>query len=991
MQKKEEQQYLLGGHEVLMDELSPNDILFFELLNKLLINYITTHSDQSRFAENQEVYTFAIPQRRHKLYNYFLMKYLGKSSRTWKPLHNTYTIHKHTLSHGILNIFVKKNITKDTHILYYTTANEILALQNLGLTTSQALTAKVIETLGHYNLIVEERRIKSNIVTNKTGLKQYIVARAQQHARLLQPLERCINHFNRSETLSYSESVQNDFQIYLLALRQKLAAIHQLIDSKSGENNNRALFELGLDETLLNSFLQYNPEFLEDLKRQHEQHIENVMRFLKDNQKSTSSELSDNLQGFLIYQLSAILDHAQSHNDLITANSDDSLFRGKLRDYIVDAEIQINHYVFDQHNPITREHQSDFRTERDAETGEECVFGTNKVVYQSHVHVGHSKEDQEKVLVGITALDEGRKNQNGPAPQVVKSAGWNNFSKQSTDQKSNRLLAWLLTTLCHAPLSVLNIAVTAITGYAPVANLMQSIEDSFNKKFNIQESHHNTFNKLRSQLGGNNLYTSTLIGKLLNKVVTEVTSVIIYAPILVVEKIREQGSKLFEDFKTGFWGRFFNKEPQQVDVEMEVFESNVSGEQLQRFENLTKLAQDVNFINDRSFFANHVDYASTKNHLNPYDPHDLISTLINATVGFVEFFKDGIFAKHPITGFIAALAYAFGGAAVMAPGTLKLILTRAGFSQGQIHAIIVACQQLGRPIAKGSASQAIASGFTLAKIMGVSMNASAQGFDSALAKIIDEVRKDPLLYGAGICVSYGFGNLVTNIIKVPYLTGYLRDEIGTAPAIGRILIGAKLGMLSLEAALPEDERHSSILAEFLADIAANVMLGLRLLCSPLSLSTKPYKDSFTQLKKGFGIVATGLNKLITTSVQMVMVLPKIFLEVSTTLYVNSAKAINYLKNKVVKNTNHQVATTSSVIRFKNDLIQKGSNVGNIVREKLSRTVDRQCGRIVQPLYGSEHEIPHEYRSIFTKLSLPPQAQPAQEEQRDLEPMSRNIH
>ncbi len=956
--------------KISLDEIPTEDNVFFEILNKYLIDNLASQYDPSNpvLQENQEVVTFKIAQPRHRTLN-FVLKSLGFSGLQWGLLENSYTNHKFKLADSILSIIVKKNVTKDTHVLYHTSANEILALQDLGLTRSQALTSKVIETVGQYNLLVEERRVKAQITTNKTDLKKFIVKRIQHLTRLLQPLERCICNFNDRTKETYSLKVQITLNTLLVKLEHEyeaLRTIRRAIENRTDlAGLRKELKTLHLDQVLLEKYLSYDPDFLENMQTEYKTHIEHARDFLhalRPN-KLSPQDISDQLQAFLVYQLSNTLDFAQARNDLITANSDDSLFRGKLRDFIVDAEVVVNSYVYDQLNPITKEHQSDFR-ER---AGKEDSFGSNKVLYQSSFHVGTSKEDQEKVLIGITALQEARSSE--PEAEVVKSAGWNNFSTHSKGQKLKRFLAWGLTTLCHAPLSALNLVVTTVSGQAPIASLMQKIENYFEKKFDIKEQYNHDFYKYREKLGGNNLYTSTLIGRMLYRVIGELTAVIVRAPKLVLNKVAEQTRCLIQDVKEGLWAKLYRKAFPSPYVEIPDPPKDIPLQNsLSHYEDWVKTATHWNQFTSKGFLETHLQYATPQKPLRPYAPHDLFSSIVHATTGFVEIFKDGVFEKHPVTGFIAALAYAIGGAAVMSPAILQAVLVKSGFNVGQATAIIKSCQAVGRPIAKTGMSQGIASGFTLAKAMGVSMNTASQGFDSALAKIIREVSKDPFLYGVGVCVSYGFGNLITNGMNIPYVSAFCRDDVGTVPALGKIMIGAKLGMISLEAALPEDEETPSILAEFIEDIAHNLMLTVRIVLSPLTLSSKPYTEAKTQLIKGAAIALNATNKILTLTAQLALLIPKNLLEVGTTLIINTSKLVDRIRQLFSPKSNHVVPVAREVLTFKHRVLNIGSRIGLFFRELLSRKPERYYTRAVKSLEPEVQHHKQDYSKIISDLN-----------------------
>lgn len=953
-----------------LSKMTESEIIYYELINKYIIDNVLSIYDKqnAKKQENQEIYTLRIPKPRHWTLDFISTKIFRRPSKKWIPFKNTYTNHKFKLKNGLLSILVQKNVSKDTNIFYYTSANEILALQNYGLTKSQAITSQIIEILGEYNLIVEERRIKSNIVTNKTELKKFIVSEAQKDIRLLQPIERLICGYY-DETGNYISNVKETVESYANQLGKKILQLKRLANNTklSPDQQKTILSELGLSPHTLSLFYQYDKNILNDLIIQLFGRYAHAKQFAQDIQpNSTPEKVSDQLQAFILFQLNENVRSCAALNELITTNSDDSLFRGKLRNQLIEADLAIARYIFDPFNPITREHQSDYRVE-----DENQKYGENKVLYQSRMHAGHSKRDQERVLLGITALDEAHKGSMS-APKIVRSAAWNNFSSRTKDQKLNRFAAWIITTILHIPLVPVNIVVTTVSGKSPIARYMQKIEDYINFKFGLKEKFDHDFYQFSSLLGGNNLYTSTLLGKMLNHVVNEFTSVIVQAPKLIYQKIGNQIELLKNDFRTGLWSKLFKQAPIPVQEVNASEACPVLHEKFERIETLVGYAKTLNLFKDDQFFKKNIAYALPKKSLDPYIPNDLLSSAINGLTGFLSFFKDSVIEKNPYIGFIAAIAYACGGASVIAPAVLKALLLKLGFSSPQVSNIVTVLQDIGKPLAKGNHGQAIASGYTLAQAMSVSMNTMSQGFDSALFELIDEVRKEPLLYTMGIGIAYGFGHLFTDILDIPGFTSFLQEDMGTTPSLCKIMIGAKLGFISLETALPEDEQHQSILATFLSDMAKNLVLLIRLGLSPLSLSAKPWADLSSQMSRALAILLNAGNRIAVLLTQCLVLIPKTLLEVTTTTYANAAKGISKFLSSFYQKDSHAIFTVGNILRAKDALLHIGARINFFFRENLSRRLERSYSKAVKSMEGGhqqEQPLAQDYSAILKQLKI----------------------
>lgn len=649
-------------------------------------------------------------------------------------------------------------------------------------------------------------------------------------------------------------------------------------------------------------------------------------------------------------------------NDQLTLNTSDSLFQGLLRDYLIDADLIINSYAFDPTQPITREHQSDFRAPVGPTTQS---FGENKLLYQSDRHVGHSRNQQENLLLGITVLDEQDNPQKNPPPKVeqVLSPGWNNFSTTMQDNKLKRFGAWLSTHIIHSPLSILDIFVTGFTGKPYIADLMHKVEDDINEYFSIPEDNLNQFQYYASFIGSNNTYISTLIGKVINNILKECTAFIVQAPKLIYKKIKRQLKLLGSDFKNGCWGKIFKKDP--VPSQREDGDSQtMSKTQFDTLQGLVTKAKVLNQIQHAHIYQN-VQYAMPIQPLEPYEPNDIISFAVSGITGFTNFFKDQVFEKRPFIGLICAIAYAFGGCAVIAPAALKLILTKIGLTASQVSETIKLLQDIGAPLANGEIGHAIASGFTLAKAVGLTLDTATQGCDSALFELINNIRKNPLLYLAGIGVAYGFGHLVTDVVEIPLVSEYFRDEIGTAPVLSKIMIGAKLGLVSIETAIPEDEAHKSILAEFVSSLTKTFMVLLRAGLSIFSLSKEPWTALYQQAVEFGAIIAHAANRLAVTASQLLVQVPKNLLEVATTCYSTLAKIIHYPFSWLYQ-SGKATPTVSTVLQLKRACLNKGYWFNSFFRDNLSRPLERAYTKAVHEI-NQERNAKTDYATILQQL------------------------
>lgn len=289
-------------HPYTLSTLSPDDVAYFKIINKYIIDaalssYPANHSESELY---QKIYTLKKPKARHRTLDNISRKLFNRPSKEWKLFENLYYNHKFKLNRGVLNILVKKNITKETNIAYYTTANQILKLQALGLTKSQALTSKVIEAIGQYNLEVEKRRVHSQITTNKTQLKRFLVKKTQSHIRLLQPIERLAYNFSHESLNAYQAEIRQTFTLYIQNIEAEYDHWRKIANNYQANKNNPLLNEVGLSAEELQTFLLYDENFFNDILGYTYQQLARAKEFLTQLHRPDNAEkVSHNLEDFL--------------------------------------------------------------------------------------------------------------------------------------------------------------------------------------------------------------------------------------------------------------------------------------------------------------------------------------------------------------------------------------------------------------------------------------------------------------------------------------------------------------------------------------------------------------------------------------------------------------------------------------------------------------------------------------------------------------------
>lgn len=818
--------------------------------------------------------------------------------------------HKHKLDSGnVLNVIVEKNLTKDTTIAYYTTANNILELQKYGMTKSEALTAQLIETVGAYRLGVVKRAIDSGIQTTKTDLKLMIVDTLNERVKLLQPIERLIN----TDRENFDGAAFFD---YIKNLREHRNFYSSLIDRKKSDFNSLP------DE--IKKFLQYDPDYLEEMKKNISRELENANKLASKlfayttepyvlNPRISDDERNSLLMNYIRKRLDRIAMDAREQNQQITQGSLDSTFRGKLDQALSNAIVLTTSYTFDQHNPITKEHQSDYKNS-DSD-------GTNKLIYNSRQNIGLSKsglEDLLKVIVtvengGVTNLLDNNQRDEKNRLKTVSSAGWRAPSFKKRD-------------------------------------------DLFSKQYR----------NLKRNIGSVNAFFRGIING-----AKEIGGFVALVLPTVWDNFKSQALHIRDDYtKHSKWPTIMRKLGLMKEKPPEQTAPVIIDEKLQAF--ITEAKKDAfeknPIIRDHSLDKGSLTFAIPKSHLHAYKPDDFFTDVVGSIGGIIDFVKDDLADKHPVTFLAIALAYVGGAATFVTPVQFKAILAKLGLKKPTIDKVMSTLKSAATYETHGNAFEVGTTwAFTEAKFIGLVTNLSIEGAEGWLPKFVANVAKNPAAVIAAVGAAYGIG-LGINYGNIPGLTNTLKDSEGRGAWIEEMVVGGKLAAVSGEMLLPSHGAKSR-LAEYLGTALKFALTLVRAIVSIPALSTQPWKELGTMLKNGGASLAYNLDFLARKIFQVLKAAPKLLVDSGVMMISTLAKlqkpfkAIASLFSKP-----ETVNTKSSGLGKLYRAQKKGYNAADYIARGISDEMSRSAMNKLGKAMTQKHEARSSDEKILEQLN-----------------------
>lgn len=183
-----------------------------------------------------------------------------------------------------------------------------------------------------------------------------------------------------------------------------------------------------------------------------------------------------------------------------------------------------------------------------------------------------------------------------------------------------------------------------------------------------------------------------------------------------------------------------------------------------------------------------------------YESQGLLPAISRGLDSFYGFFDRHLFNTHTFTTLVFFGVYGVTGLAAFSPSLFQSYFGSGRFVRGLVDISV----SIGSAFANGAFSQAIAAGFTLAKVAAGVLEGILHGTDSWIYNAVRAVKKDFSRYAAYTALAVGFGWLVAEKLSLPWLSKHLKEDAGSVPFLAYGFAGLKIAVLLAESLVSKD-------------------------------------------------------------------------------------------------------------------------------------------------------------------------------------------
>lgn len=189
------------------------------------------------------------------------------------------------------------------------------------------------------------------------------------------------------------------------------------------------------------------------------------------------------------------------------------------------------------------------------------------------------------------------------------------------------------------------------------------------------------------------------------------------------------------------------------------------------------------------------DLALPNTDLDDHLKGDLFTSTGKGLLKFVRFFTHPL-SKSPQSAFIFSAVYVFGAYSLYFNPT---------YSLSALNELKSWIATVGKALDHGQLSQAIAGGFTFAKLSTGLYDLATRGQQSWIASALQSLCKEPVDITLAITIASLFGKWIATDHSVfgPVQT-YFAEELGDIPSITEMFVGLKIAMLTFELVQPHE-------------------------------------------------------------------------------------------------------------------------------------------------------------------------------------------
>jgi hypothetical protein len=648
-------------------------------------------------------------------------------------------------------ISIEKNAEPHT-LLWKTSVSVLKKAVRWGIVSPEAMTGKVIAALGQYRVIAHQRVLKG-MESNTQLAKLQLLDIYQDRFEALEALERMINK-------------KNSVEDYQQALGDYMLALDGI--SKNLKDYFSAQSVTGFDQTMV-SQIQF--DLCSDIARA-QAYLKHVLENKSNLRAFHRSRGQSSIQEFVKEQMLHGLYELQGINQDLTYSRQRyfALTRGELNDVIENAKKEIEDYQPDPRNAVTLKHQGCFGKDKD-----------QLVTYDfADEHLSPAKE--RDVLMAISFIegwDSVSRDKNG-----ISSVS-NEFGTAKLDifaaTRWRRYRHWT-SNLKSAAYFVLNIFKGIFVAIYPWE---EQVWSDGPQKFHLIATSLRTYARPNEPMWRKPVRFCMHIINALKDVMYGVQD--------VGERLAlKMPSSIGNDWASS------KKLPSVVSVLAQATHdiNTIKEVESVRLQNIIHLSK---YQKDNTEHLKTSELAGVEYSLSAGEQNDILTAIARGLNGFGSIFSHDIFAKDPLGGLFFTASYAIGVAAIYNPAQ-----TAAVFGEQYVKMFT----DMSYSMASSKMAAAMAGGTTQAELFTEGWDGLMHGPSGAAGRAIYQLGENPLSIGTYFAAAFGLGYLLANGVdgySIPWLSEYLRADLGSVPEMGYPVIGGKMAILFYEALLSETE------------------------------------------------------------------------------------------------------------------------------------------------------------------------------------------
>lgn len=648
--------------------------------------------------------------------------------------------------------FIKKN-NKAHSFVWQTTSAQLKKAARWGIIKTHSITSKVSSTLGGYRISAHER-IAKGLISNTQVLKIRLLDLYQDRFEALEDLESLVNKNNNFA----------DYEAKIQAYIHKLESIKEEVPNRFTNRNRTSLLDLQTME-------QINQDLQADIARARS-YLEQL-RTQKNLDACNAARGTHSILEFVKQQMIQGLYEFQGINQDLTfsADRDFALTRGEMNDFIEDARKVIDDHQADLHNAVTKKHHGLFSKDE------------QQLISYDFLADDLSTKREREILLGISFI-EGWDTLDDQELTVSNQSGTESLDLiHATKWKNHRNLTALFTSFGYF---ILNFFKSIVLPTQPWEE-----ESWSNKNFHLEAV------KLRKHCTPNEPMWQKPV-RLFKKIG--------HALYDIFKGVRNFGSQLTikmpddieNDWKSTTEMRPLAKVLEKAKKDIDV----ITKEEDSR---LAKISQSCNFDifeQEQNMSASVSKLATVEYELNPGEQNDLLTSMARGLNEFASVFSHHLYAKDPIAGLVFSAGYAVGAAAIVFPGATASLLGSA---------YVKAFSDIAYSVGSSKVAAVISGASTQAQVLATGWDTLVHGPSGNASSAFYKLGEDPITIAAYLATATILGHLLVNGINghtIPWLSEFLKEDLGSAPEASYPFIGTKFAILLYEGFAGHKKLHN---------------------------------------------------------------------------------------------------------------------------------------------------------------------------------------